>query len=476
MPDEKPDQFRNRIELLLSQPEGQFLEFKQTVSGKMDKELVAFANSGGGIIIVGIDDFGKIHGIHTLNADISKIESIARNCDPSIQLSIQKFRYHDKDLLIINIPDGHEKPHSCSSGFFLRSGTTSQKMTRDEIISFLHVTERVNFEEKPCLKFNYPKDFDEEAFRQFIALAGISKGGMSTEELLENLGVVNREGTRLIFNNAGVLFFAREPTRFLRHAVVDCILFQGTDKVDILDRKELKFNLMENVRQAMIFLKLHLPLKYEITGLVRKEILEIPDEALREAVLNAVIHRDYHFDSANISIEIYRDRVEISDPGGLPPGMRFEDLGSKSVRRNKILADLFHRIGEVEKVGSGIGRIREALANAGLPELDIAITGFYTISFQRGKEKSVQVTEQVTDQVTEQVKRLIEGLGNDVLTGKELMKKLHLSHRPTFLYSYLQPALEAGLVEMTIPEKPRSSKQQYQLTAQGMTVKEKLQD
>ena len=90
------------------------------------------------------------------------------------------------------------------------------------------------------------------------------------------------------------------------------ILFAGTGKVDIQDRKELTGNLMGNVEQAMIFLKRHLSLRYEITELKRKEKLEIPEVVLREAILNAVIHRDYHFDTAWITVEIYRDRVEIS--------------------------------------------------------------------------------------------------------------------------------------------------------------------
>ena len=102
----------------------------------------------------------------------------------------------------------------------------------------------------------------------------------------------------------------------MRHATVDCVLFRGTDKVNILDRNELKGNLMENVRQAMVFLNRNLSLRYEIKGLFRDEILEIPEDALREAVLNAVMHRDYNFDTAWITIEIYRNRVEISDPGG----------------------------------------------------------------------------------------------------------------------------------------------------------------
>jgi len=143
---------------------------------------------------------------------------------------------------------------------------------------------------------------------------------------------------------------------------------------------------MENVRQAMVFLNRNLSLRYEIKGLFRDEILEIPEDALREAVLNAVMHRDYNFDTAWITIEIYRNRVEISDPGGLPSGMSLKDLGKKSVHRNPLIADLFHRLGEVERVGSGIGRIKKALEKAKLPTPKFENTSFYTIIFKRTKK------------------------------------------------------------------------------------------
>lgn len=192
-----------------------------------------------------------------------------------------------------------------------------------------------------------------------------------------NLGVAEHDGKDLVFNNAGVLFFAEEPTKFLRHAVVDCILFKGKEKLDILDRKEFKDPLFINVKKALVFLQQHLSLRYEIEGLRRKEILEIPEEALREAILNAVMHRDYHFDNAWITVEIYKDRLEISDPGGLPPGITLEDLGKKSVPRNKLIADLFHRIGEVERAGTGINRIKKLISDADLPEPTFVTDSFF---------------------------------------------------------------------------------------------------
>jgi ATP-dependent DNA helicase RecG len=421
--------FDKKLNLILSQPEGQFIEFKSSVSASLNREIVAFANSGGGHIIVGIDNNGKIVGISDINNQISRLESIARNCDPPVPLRISSHTRDGKEILVVEVPDGEDKPYSCSLGFYLRSGASTQKMTRNEIVEFLYSVGQVRWDEKPCRDFYYPNDFDEEAFRYFLDSAKISSLGMSTEDLLINIGLAEHHEERLIFNNTGVLFFAKEPIRFLRHAIVDCMLLAGTEKVDILDRKELKGNLMENVKQAMIFLKMHLPLRYEIEGLKRKEFLEIPDEALREAILNAVMHRDYHFDTAWITVEMYRDRVEISDPGGLPPGMRPEDLGKKSVHRNKMIADLFHRMGEGEKAGSGINRIRDLLATRGLSDPRFEFTSFFTIILDR----KPQVTTELADRGV-LLRRGYEGVNEGVGDGVNEGVKRRLSKEMVKIY------------------------------------------
>ena len=194
----------------------------------------------------------------------------------------------------------------------------------------------------------------------------------------------------------------------------------------------------------------------------RKEFLEIPEEALREAVLNAVMHRDYHFDTAWITVEIYKDRLEISDPGGLPPGMRPEDLGKKSVHRNKMIADLFHRMGDVEKAGSGINRMRDAMIRSGLSDPRFEFTSFFTIIFER----KTRVTPHVTPHVTPQVRRILESCSKPCSRG-EIQQILDLSDREYLRKAYIAPLLDAGWLTMTIPDKPRSRLQRYLTTEEG---------
>ena len=115
-----------------------------------------------------MNDKGKIVGVSDINEEKSKIETMARNCDPSISVNISSHEEEGKTILLIDVLEGKDKPYSCSSGFFLRSGANTQKMKRDEIIDFIYSTGQINYEEKICKKFDYPEDFDEDAFEDFI--------------------------------------------------------------------------------------------------------------------------------------------------------------------------------------------------------------------------------------------------------------------------------------------------------------------
>jgi len=149
---------RKELEIILTEGEGYRVEFKESIGG-LEKELVAFANSSGGKIFLGITDDGKIKGIRITNELKSRIQDIANNCRPMIKILLKEVN----NLLIINVREGEDKPYECSSGFYKRIGSNSQKMTRDEIIGFFKSEGKIRFDELIESKFNYPKDFDKEA-------------------------------------------------------------------------------------------------------------------------------------------------------------------------------------------------------------------------------------------------------------------------------------------------------------------------
>lgn len=139
-----------------------------------------------------------------------------------------------------------------------------------------------------------------------------------------------------------------------------------------------------NINNALHFIKQELRVAYEMTGTARrKEIYEIPLDAIREAVINAVVHRDYFLDGSHTVIEIFDDRVEIANPGGLPRGLSEKEFGKRAVRRNPLIASLLHRIDFVENMGTGINKIRTLIKKAGLPQPRFEFGDFYTVIFPR---------------------------------------------------------------------------------------------
>ena len=211
----------------------------------------------------------------------------------------------------------------------------------------------------------YPDDLDEEALNRFCRLSGISQI-VDSKLLLNNLGVLIDNKIPVAFNNAGALFFSKQLARLIPHAAISCVLFKGNKRVYIIDRKIIDFDLLTNIDQAVAFVERHIRLAYEIKDIRRKEILELPKEVFREAIINAVAHRDYFQRGAHVVVEIFDNRVVISNPGGLPNDLNREEFGSRSVPRNPLISYLLHRCNYIEKAGTGIHRMQAGMKESGL--------------------------------------------------------------------------------------------------------------
>ena len=244
---------------------------------------------------------------------------------------------------------------------------------------------------------------------------------------------------------------------------------------------------MADIEDAMRFIERNTRTAYRIEGLRRQNVPEYPMEAVREAITNAVVHRDWFFDGANVFVELYADRIEVISPGSLPKGLTLADLGRKSIRRNPLIADLLHRIDFIEKAGTGIRRIRGGAREQDYPEPEFEADRFVTVTFRPNPEVrevsdddriTPQVTPEVTGQVTGEVApevRLLRVLSGE-MARLDIQEALGLKHEDHFRKSYLLPALQAGLSEMTIPDKPCSSKQRYRLTPAGSEYLKQIGD
>ncbi|MCK5521020.1 MAG: HTH domain-containing protein, partial [Candidatus Marinimicrobia bacterium] len=220
----------------------------------------------------------------------------------------------------------------------------------DQIIDFIQSEGKTHFEDQFHKTFNFDKDYHPAKLDAFLKIAGISK----TLSLL------------------------------CEQAIITCAKFDGTERIKVLDRKDFDGDIVTNIDSAMHFLKRELQVEYVMTGEPgRQEIYEIPLEALREAVINAVTHRDYYFTGAHTVIELFDDRLEISNPGGLPRGLKKSDFGKRAVRRNQLIATLLHRIKFVENMGTGINKIKTLVKEANAPTPFFQFEEFYSIIFPR---------------------------------------------------------------------------------------------
>lgn len=287
------------------------------------------------------------------------------------------------DIVVLTVPEGSQKPYSCSDGFFLRSGPNSQKLDRNSIIEFLQNEGSIRYDEIVREDLPITERFDEVAYRRYIKAAHISDV-LKRDAILRNLECAGLAGGRICFTNAGALFFRvnDEDVQF-RHAGIVCALYKGMDKATILDAKELNGDIVSNVDDAIVFLKKHLRVGYKIETLKRESVLELPEDALREAVVNAASHRQYFEKGARIMVEVFDDRVDITSPGGVCKGVTEENFGTVTVTRNPIIASMFFRIDYIEQMGTGITRMRNAARAAGIAEPEFRLADFFKVTFRR---------------------------------------------------------------------------------------------
>jgi len=366
------------ISKIIAQGESQEVEFKESVSSSLAKELVAFANSKGGMIVIGISDSGELKGTDTSNAVLSQIQDLARNCDPPISIKISKFK---EGILKVNVPESSDKPHQCREGFFIRTGASSQKLRRDELISVIVAEGTIGFDRAINRSFNFPSDFSQVRFERFRTLLGASAPA-DVSLCLRNLEAasVDLQGS-VRLSNAAVLFFAESPQKFFSESFLTCVKYGGLDRTQVVDRHDITGSLIEQIEAAFEFVTQRQQVSYRIsTKARREERYEYPLSAIREAIVNAVMHRDYFYQSSHVYVSLYADRLEVENPGGLIRGMQVKDLGSLSYRRNPLIANLLQRAGYVEALGSGISRIKAALKTNGNPDFLVEVANHFRLT------------------------------------------------------------------------------------------------
>ncbi len=373
----------SQIQEMVKGGEGYNVDFKRSVPSKVkeiSEEVAGFANASGGYVIIGVDNDNRIIGADIDNNKRSAIQDTIGEISPALKCEFYPVDVEGKKVWVVDVPSGKEKPYIAGGVIYVREGANCQKLrSAEEIRAFFAECAKIFYDAIPCKWFDINEDIEPRNFKEFMEKAHLSNT-LPIKQLFDNLELNTDTG---LPKNAAALFFGREPERKFPHAVVRCLRFKGLDKVHIIDDKTFGGPLYQQYLNALSWIESKLEVEYIIKGTgPRQEIWEIPLDVFKEAIMNAICHRDLYEEGATIMVEVYDDRVEISNPGGLLPVVAAE-FGHKSMSRNPLIFGLFTRMHVVEKVGSGVPRMRELMKDAGLPEPIFCNKGFFTVTFMK---------------------------------------------------------------------------------------------
>ncbi|MEX0567817.1 MAG: RNA-binding domain-containing protein [Candidatus Njordarchaeota archaeon] len=365
------------IEEWLSRGESETVEFKRSLGEKKEilETVVAFANKNGGTILVGVDDDGTAVGVHIGKGTIeSLVNDICQSIEPSIIPSVEVVEFKGKNIIVIKVPKGYDAPYFFRGRAYIRVGKTNRVMTSAEIehLVSVKVLEKVHLDSRPTN--STIDEVDENVVRWFVEQAKFARNinieFVSIEDFVEKLGVVVNGRLTL----AGVLCFSRNPQKHIPYAIIRAGRFRNG--LTPIDDQTMEGNVFEQISDALKFIKKHINITYRVRedGL-REEIWEYPLWSLREAIVNAVTHRDYGV-SSPIYIRIYDDRVEIESPGRLPEPLTVENLKGPhtSILRNPQIGKIMFMTGFIEAWGTGTNKMIEECLKHGLPEPEFVET------------------------------------------------------------------------------------------------------
>lgn len=469
---------------ILNRDEGKTLEFKRDLSSPRNllKTIVAFANTAGGMILIGVEDASRnpVGVSNPLDEEERLCNLLADGIEPRLLPDIEFVSWEDKTLLAIEVFPSPLRPHFLKSlgpaGVFVRLGSTNRQADDDLIAEIRRSGIGITFDEQPRPEFGVEAVDIQAARNIFLDQRNIS------ESELETLRVLVRSGKRRVPTVGGLLLFGKNKDRIFPDAWVQCGRFVGRDRRHIFDHTDIRDHLPVLVERTVEFLKKHAMRGADLSQLRRRDVWSIPLSILREAVVNAVVHADYAQKGAPIRVSFFDDRIEIENPGILLPGLTVDDiLQGVSKLRNRVIGRVFKELGLIEQWGSGIRRMFSEAHSLGLPAPRIdeigmryRITVFLADSVdakanasqrQSGAQSRAQSGAHSGDQ-SDQVR---SALRHAPLSMRELMAELNLNSKTGALKRTISELLTQNQIEYTIPEKPNSRLQKYRLTEEGMT-------
>lgn len=332
--------------------ESETVELKEVVVDDIKKEIIAFANCDGGKLYIGVRDDGTVIGLDNADSVSLQISNMVRDAikpDITMFLHYETIVENGKNIVAVDIQRGTDRPYYLAKkgmrpeGVYVRQGYSSVPATDTAIRRMIKETDGDRFEAMRCLN----QDLTFEATKKEFALRKTDFGSQQ----MRTLKLIDQDG---LYSNLALLL-SDQCVHTIKVAV-----FQGTDQTIFKDRREFTGSLMQQMNEVYDFIDFRNQTRATIEKLYRVDVRDYPEVAVREALLNLLVHRDYSF-SASAFISIYEDRIEFVSIGGLMPGIELEDvMVGISVCRNQDLANVFYRLHLIEAYGTGIGKIMKA--------------------------------------------------------------------------------------------------------------------
>lgn len=473
------------IKQIIAEGESQRTEFKSSFNVEAMESITAFANTEGGCVLVGVSNKGKIVGVDTNEESVQQwVNEIKSKTEPAILVDAERYEIEGKAAVMLSVPEYPVKPIALQGRFYKRIGNSNHLLSATEIANLSMLSLQVSWDSFPALGKTL-EDLDTESIDRFIERVSsngrLSLSGKTWTDKLRKLKLINGETP----TNAAYLLFGKGNIGYNVHA--------GRFKTPsmIIDDRMMNGNLFQTVEETMRFLLSQIKVAYEITGKTtqRTEIFEYPLPALREIVLNTIIHRDYT-SPMDVQIKVFDQKITFFSPGELYGKQTIEALRTddyQAYTRNKLIAEAFYLTGDIEKYGTGYTRIRSEIASYPTMKFEFEekpSAWLVTISYEEQKtdgnselatELATNLSQLVTD-LSVQVKTLIINLNkrNLSLLELQLVTKNAPKSRSYFKKHYIDPSVESGLVGMQYPENQNHPKQKYYLTERGKEVLESL--
>ncbi len=486
------------IRNIASHNEGVDVEFKET-TGQLNRgmeTLCGMINGSGGIVVFGVNSKGKLIGQEISDKTTRDIGDALRRFDPAIDIQPQYIPvpYSDKHLIAFcsNGMDS-DKPYMWDGKPYQRHDSVTTVMPRERFLRLHEEQMGLIYKWERKVNPNLTIDSLDDDLIHRVVEGGIRRGRLSDEAKNDNTPTIlnrlklTRNGT---LRNSAVILFGNDLTDYPQ-ALLRLARFRGNDKSEFIDNRQIYANIFELASGAMDFFFKHLSLSGSTHNRIeREDELEIPYDALREAVVNSLCHRAWQQEASSIGIAIYEDRVEIENAGRFPATLFPQRLTAEEVSENNNtslppnpdIANVMFIGGLIEHWGRGLSMMNKKCVQVGLPKPQIIDNGYMVkVIFYRHKNvertpvehqlnTSRTLAEEQFNEISTALIKLIEAIGCNWYSAKELREKMGFKSKSSFIKNYLNPAQSVGIIQLEDVENPQSPNQRYGLTEKGKQI------